>query len=70
MVADEADAVSVARVEAHAARCAGCRFALAQARAYRRALRRAGRNERAPASLRERAVSLLHETRDPRGPRP
>jgi hypothetical protein len=70
VVADEADTVSVARVEAHAARCASCRFALAHSRAYRRAMRRVGRNERAPGGLRERALGLLHETRDPRGPRP
>ncbi len=70
VVADEADTVSVARVEAHAARCAACRFALAHARAYRRAMRRVGRNERAPATLRDRALGLLHETRESRGPRP
>jgi anti-sigma factor (TIGR02949 family) len=70
VVAQEADAVTVARVEAHAARCAGCRFTLAAARAYRRALRRVGASERAPSELRDRVLGLLHETRDPRGPRP
>jgi anti-sigma factor (TIGR02949 family) len=70
VAAHEADAVTVARVDAHAARCPSCRFALAAARAYRRAMRRVGASERAPQGLRERALGLLHETRDPRGPRP
>ncbi|WKW13081.1 zf-HC2 domain-containing protein [Pseudogemmatithrix spongiicola] len=70
VVAQEADAVTVARVEAHAARCAACRHVMAAARAYRRAMRRVGASERAPATLRERAITLMHETRDPRGPRP
>ena len=70
VVAMDADAVSVARVEAHAAHCAACRFALASARAYRRAMRRVGSSERAPQRLRERALDLLHETREPRGLRP
>ncbi len=70
VVAGEADALSVARVEAHASTCSGCRFAMAQARAYRRAMRRVGRSERAPGELRQRALDLLHETREPRGPRP
>lgn len=70
VVAQEADAVTVARVEAHAARCAECRHVLAAARAYRRAMRRVGASERAPSAVRERAITLMHETRDSRGPRP
>lgn len=70
VVSGEADAVSVARVDAHAAQCPPCRFALAHARAFRRAMRRVGQSERAPQSLRQRAIGLLHETRDSRGPRP
>lgn len=70
VVAQEADAVTVARVEAHAARCAACRFALAAARAYRRAMRRVGASERAPQGLRDRVLDLLYETRETRGPRP
>lgn len=70
VVAHEADAVTVARVETHATRCPSCRFALAAARAYRRAMRRVGASERAPQGLRDRALGLMHETRDPRGPRP
>lgn len=69
VVAQEADAVSVARVDAHAARCAACRHALAAARAYRRAMRRVGASERAPQELRERMQGLLQQERDPRGPR-
>ena len=69
VVAQEADAVSVARVDAHAAHCARCRRALAAARAYRRAMRRVGASERAPDSLRERVLGHLHETREQRGPR-
>lgn len=70
VVAMEADAVTVARVDAHAARCAACRRVIAAARAYRRALRRVGASERAPATLRHRAIDLMHETRESRGPRP
>lgn len=70
VVAMEADAVTMARVDAHASRCAACRHVLAAARAYRRALRRVGASERAPATLRHRVLDLMHETRDPRGPRP
>lgn len=66
VVAQEADAVTVARVEAHTARCASCRFAMAAARAYRRAMRRVGASERAPQGLRDRVLGLLHETRGPR----
>lgn len=69
VVAAEADAVTVARVETHAARCAACRFALAAARAYRRAMRRVGASVRAPQGLRDHVHGLLHETREPRGPR-
>lgn len=70
VVAQEADAVTVARVEAHAARCPSCRLALAAARAYRRAMRRLGVSERAPSTLHTRVLGLMHETRDQRGPRP
>lgn len=67
LVAEEADAVTVARVEAHAAECVGCRMALAAARAYRRAMRRVGNATRASAALRDRVLGLLRE--DP-GSRP
>lgn len=67
LVADEVDAVSLARAEAHLARCEDCRFALAQARSYRRMMRRVGQGMRAPGSLRDRAVDLM---RKPRGPQP
>lgn len=66
IVADEVDAVVLAQAEAHLARCADCRFALAQARTYRRVMRRVGQGVRAPSSLRERAVDL---SRAPRGPK-
>ena len=70
VVAQEADAVTVARVETHAARCPACRRALAASRAYRRAMRRVGASERAPSTLHTRVLGLMQETRDPRGPRP
>lgn len=67
VVADEVDAVSLVRAEAHMARCEDCRFALAQARSYRRMMRRVGQGARAPSSLRDRAVALI---RGPRRPQP
>jgi len=67
VVADEVDAVTLARFEAHLAVCPECRFALAQARTYRRLMRRVGTGMRAPSSLRDRAVELM---RTPRGPQP
>lgn len=67
VVAEEVDAVTVARVEAHLSRCADCRRALASARAYRRAMRRVGVAERASDALRGRAVQIAHDTRDLRG---
>jgi anti-sigma factor (TIGR02949 family) len=70
VVAQEADAVTVARVEAHAARCASCRRVLAASRAYRRAMRRIGAAERAPSTLHARVLGIMQETREPRGPRP
>ncbi|HRN54025.1 MAG TPA: hypothetical protein PK788_11045, partial [Gemmatimonadaceae bacterium] len=69
VVAQEADAVSVARVDAHTARCAACRDALAAARAYRRAMRRVAAAERAPQELRARLQGLLQQAQDPRSPR-
>ena len=65
IVADEVDAADLARAEAHLARCADCRFAFAQARAYRRMMRRVGQGVRAPGALRNRAVDLSREPRDP-----
>jgi anti-sigma factor (TIGR02949 family) len=70
VVAGEADAVTVARVETHAARCPGCRLTLAAARAFRRTMRRVGASERAPDALRGRVLDLMQETRDSRGLRP
>lgn len=68
VVAEEADAVTLARVEAHAAVCVGCRMALAAARAYRRAMRRVGEAARASATLRERVLGTLREVRGSRQP--
>lgn len=70
LVAGEVDAVTQARVEAHLATCAACRFALAQARAYRRMTLRAGHGERASPALRDRALELMRDVRNPRGPEP
>jgi len=65
VVAGEADALTLARVEAHVANCPRCRFAQAQARAYRRAMRRVAQTERAPSTLRDRALELVRESRGP-----
>lgn len=66
LTAEEADAMTAARADAHAAGCAACRHALASARAYRRAMRRLGDTTRAPSSLRARAQEVLRELRGPR----
>jgi predicted anti-sigma-YlaC factor YlaD len=66
VVAGEADEVTFARVEAHLATCASCRFVQAQARAYRRTMRRVGQAERAPSATREHAMELMRESRGPR----
>jgi hypothetical protein len=67
VVAEEVDAALLVRAEAHMARCEDCRFRLAQARSYRRMMRRVGQGVRAPSSLRDRAVALI---RGPRKPQP
>jgi predicted anti-sigma-YlaC factor YlaD len=59
IVADEVAGAALAQTEAHLARCAVCRFALAQARTYRRMMRRVGQGMRAPNSLRDRVLGLL-----------
>jgi predicted anti-sigma-YlaC factor YlaD len=64
LVADEVDAVTSARAEAHSATCAACRLALATARAYRRRMRRAGEDTPAPATLKSRAAALAQQARD------
>jgi len=66
IAADESDAMTLARVESHAAGCATCRFALAAARAYRRAMRRMGDAVCASGSLRDRALGVLREVRGSR----
>lgn len=66
IVAEASDAVTVARVEAHAQLCPPCRFALAAARAYRRAMRRVGTAVRASDELRERVLESLREVRGSR----
>lgn len=61
LITDEADALTVARVESHAAHCPPCRHALTAARAYRRTMRRVGGCERAAPALRSRVVELLRQ---------
>ncbi len=59
----EADQLSVARTEAHAAQCPPCAARLREARRYRARLRQLGEREQAPASLRERVQALLRGMR-------
>ncbi len=66
IAAEASDAVTVARVESHAEHCPPCRFALATARAYRRAMRRVGTATRASDRLRERVLDSLREVRGSR----
>ncbi len=66
VVSAEADALSAARAEAHAAECTPCRLALAAARAYHRTMLRVGGAVRATATLRDRALGLLREVRGSR----
>jgi hypothetical protein len=66
IAAEATDAVTVARVEAHAEHCPPCRFALATARAYRHAMRRVGTAVRASDRLRERVLDSLREVRGSR----
>ena len=66
IAAEESDAMTLARVEAHAVACAACRLALAAARAYRRAMRRVGDAVRAPGALRQRALGVLRQVRGSR----
>ncbi len=58
-----ADALSVARVESHAAGCADCARALAAARGHRRRLRRLGDTARMPDEARDRVLHLLRGVR-------
>lgn len=64
LVADESDAVTMARADAHVATCAACRLALASARAYRRRMRRAGDADQAPTALAARARQIAQQVRD------
>lgn len=66
IAAEASDAVTVARLEAHAEHCPPCRFALATAQAYRRAMRRVGTAVRASDRLRERVLDSLREVRGSR----
>ena len=50
-----------AAIDAHLQRCAECRARFLGDAVFLRALRAAGRLERAPASLRERIVHVLHQ---------
>jgi len=63
VVDGEADALSVARVESHAAGCADCARALAAARGHRRRLRRLGDTARMPDEARDRVLHLLRGIR-------
>lgn len=54
-----ADALSVARADAHAAACDDCRRHLVAAREYLRRMRRVGEAERAPDDLRERVMASM-----------
>ncbi|MBX3132104.1 MAG: zf-HC2 domain-containing protein [Gemmatimonadaceae bacterium] len=63
-VADETDALTSARVEAHAAACVACALALESARSYRRRMRRLGDAEPASAALRAQAALLAQQARD------
>lgn len=65
LVAEEMDTAPLARVVAHVAHCTDCHFAVEQARTYRRTMQRVGAGLRAPASLRDRVVALLRESRGP-----
>jgi hypothetical protein len=66
IAADHSDAVTCARVQAHALACPPCRMALAAARAYRRAMRRVGEACRATDAMRVRALELLRDVRGSR----
>lgn len=66
VVSSQSDALSTARVEAHAALCPPCRLALSAARAYRSTMLRVGGAVRASAALRDRAFGVLREVRGPR----
>ncbi len=66
IAAEATDAVTVARVEAHAEHCPPCRFALASVRAYRLAMHRVGTAARASDRLRERVLDSMREVRGSR----
>ncbi len=66
IAADAVDAVTVARVEAHAAACERCRNALDAALRYQRAMRRVGANARVSDALRERVLGILRDERESR----
>lgn len=63
VVDGEADTLSVARSEAHAAACVACAHRLAAARAYRERLRQVGERSAATNALRERVRRILQAVR-------
>ena len=63
LVDAEAGSLCAARATAHGADCPSCAQRMAAARAYQRAVRRAGDSERAPAALREAVLASLRGVR-------
>jgi len=63
VVANAADALTVARVESHTQECRPCRLAMGTARAYRRAMQRVGTAARASSPLRARVLDSLRGVR-------
>lgn len=66
VVDGEADALSVARTEAHTAVCGACAGLLATARAQRARLQQLGRRTQAPETLRARVDGILQAVRGSR----
>lgn len=66
VVDGEADALSIARTEAHAAGCGACAGLLALARARRARLQRIGERTHAPETLRTRVHGILQAVRGSR----
>jgi len=62
----ELGSLCAARTEAHLAGCAHCARRVAEARAYKRVLRRVGESERAPAELRDTVMAALRGARGSR----
>ncbi len=66
VVDGEADALSVARTEAHAANCGACAGLLALARAQRARLQQLGGRTHVPEALRTRVHGILQAVRGSR----